>query len=339
MDDPLWYAKESFFQDTIGDPLTLERLNAIVEDGIPARTMMAIQEQDGTPRQCLLGDNYIYNESNQTITLNNIGVLLGPGHIPALANPSIYFYYCGTGKEYPEISFYNNPAFASESSYYISRPRNSFASYDDGRTYNTLKIRKGGEEIDSFKFVAPDIFLSYNLAVNIILTKFSTGGSIVDLKSTLRDSISNDLIRKNALAICDVALKKGIGVNLNSGSILQLAPILNGFKRLFVPNTNDIRNEDWKCYYRIDSKTGKIQVKTTLCPINVEGNTANDFNYSPRIETEWMNAGNLARSPLLTLNTQTLPNENNRITSGVCLNIVSDTPINNFQMKYKYRYL
>ena len=81
MDDPYWYAKDSYLTSYSEDNLKI-----ILEDGIPTKEMFSNSI-------CLLADNYYYNGSD--IIKNNLGLSLS----------SIKLYNCGTIKSKPVISF------------------------------------------------------------------------------------------------------------------------------------------------------------------------------------------------------------------------------------------
>ena len=51
------------------------------------------------------------------------------------------------------------------------------------------------------------------------------------------------------------------------------------------------------------------------------------------------NAGDMIRSNFITLETRTLPNENNYITALECLKVSFNCPVENFQIIYNYMYL
>lgn len=187
MDEPFWYAKNSYlssiFQDanniTVETLKNKDALKIILEDNIPISTMF-----DTT---MLLGDNKIY--MNNEIIENEEGVTLNK-------NENKYLYYPGNAPGTPIISFSFTPII-DKNTYYITSPRNSFT---DNIGYDTLTFESN--KVYQLHYTLPSAYVGYNQAIKI----FSTIGenvSYVDLRRYIRDNVTNKHARNWALLVVD----------------------------------------------------------------------------------------------------------------------------------------
>ena len=316
MDDPFWYSIEDRFRSTTINPLTPRQLNAIIEDGVPEIRMFNTS--------CLLASGYYYDNENNMYTTNF--------NLSLDNNIYQYLYYCGTAPESPIITFdimtnIENDYFQLPGNSYISKTKSSI--FIDKKDMNSNNYNN----IATFTFTAPDILLSYNQAISILKNDFTTGDSIVELKSALRDAISHPIIRKNVLGICDRAMINGLNIcNTTTSKILSngISNIIINLRKTF-PETNSI-----KCSFMFNSKLGKA---TITIPINILTTDTSNIVFTSQPIPEVNNAGDMVRSRYLILDERTLPNANNLITEAECLRLRADCPITNFKIQYKYKYL
>lgn len=160
MDDPYWYAKDSYLTSYSEDNLKI-----ILEDGIPTKEMFS-------DSICLLADNYYYDGSG--IIKNNSGLSLS----------NIKLYNCGTIKSKPVISFNVNFSLLGNKLYF-------------GNGVENLNIIVGK---NSLSLTTPSLITSYNTALEIINNEAVIEGiDILELRQKLRDKIFNYFIRAKAI--------------------------------------------------------------------------------------------------------------------------------------------
>lgn len=318
-DEPFWYSKVSVF-DKANENLTDNELRSIIEEGIPSKEMLA------TP--CLLANNMIFDGTD--ISLNTNGINLS-------ANERKNLYYCGTAKAKPIIKFKIRPYLLSGE--YIALPLNGYVT--NKNNFSALFVEGIEEKIQVFKFTTPGIFSAYNQVISIVQNDFSAGDSIIELKNAFRNSISNYYIRTWAVGLCDMALIPNNTLGLCNLNTTELS---NSWKTNFITNMQKIfygenDSASFACECTFDSATGEATMTVGIYTLNPNSYDFTNLPISPvRVSIE-QNVGDMIRSNFITLETRTLPNENNYITALECLKVSFNCPVENFQIIYNYMYL
>ena len=284
MDDPYWYSKNSVMENLDNDSVKI-----IFEDGVPHQSMLKTK--------CLLADGKYFNGSvmvQNTITLDNKD-----------QETDNYLYYCGTAAAKPEISFSVN--------FSITEQKKVVYQYLNETTNFYLQIGTNRLELG-----LPSILYSYNQAVDIV-RNYSEEASILDLRRTIRDTITNYYTRSYAIALIDYARNNSPKYEITNTS----------FKNFFLDNI--VNFLPTALNYTINSKTGKVTSSGKIKII-----TNNDL--TGKEETIIENAGNMIKSNYLTIEAYELP-KNGIITATNCASITTNSLLNNLQINYKYMYL
>lgn len=278
MDDPFWYSLAAII-----DEITEESLKIIYEDNVPHFSMLK--------SECLLADNLYFNGSQVE---SNAGLTIDPDNQAT----DRYLYYCGTAKEKPTISFNVAPQVDNDS---------GMVSLGTSSLYH-IKVGK-----NNFQFTLPPIFSSYNYALSIV-SEFE-GASILDLRSELRDELSDYYARAWAIKIIDEARNKNTYVS-------SAGEILTGFQDYFIEEMKKFFPENTAYSFEIDSKNGIATVSGEV----------GDYGF---IEE---NCGNMIKSNYLIIEETTLP-INGTINATQMLQVVSNISLTGLKIEYKYRYL
>lgn len=284
MDDPYWYSKKSVIED-----LDKDSVKIVFEDGIPHPTMLKTK--------CLLAEKKYFNGSiteQDAINLDNKD-----------QNTDNYLYYCGTVAAKPEISFSAN--------FSITEQKKVVYRYLNETTNLYLQIGTNRLELG-----LPSILYSYNQAVDIV-EKYAEDASILDLRRTIRDTITNYYTRSYVIALIDYARNNTPKYEITNAS----------FKKFFLDNI--VNFPPTTLNYIINSKTGKVTSSGKIKII-----TNNDL--TGKEETIIENAGNMIKSNYLTIEAYELP-KNGLITATNCASITTNSLLNNLQINYKYMYL
>ena len=285
MDDPYWYSKKSIIEDLEKDSVKL-----VFEDGIPYPTMLKTN--------CLLADKNYFDGSiikeQKAINLDNKD-----------QNTDNYLYYCGTAAAKPEISF--------SVKFSITEQKKVVYQYLNETTNLYLQIGTNRLELG-----LPSILYSYNQAVDIV-RNYSEEASILDLRRTIRDIITNYYTRSYVIALIDYARNNTPKYEITNTS----------FKNFFLDNIVNFLPATLN--YTINSKTGKVTSSGTIKII-----TNNDLTGKEETITE--NAGNMIKSNYLTIEAYELPKKG-EITAADCASITTNSLLNNLQINYKYMYL
>lgn len=107
-------------------------------------------------------------------------------------NPiSLNYFYSGTAPSYPTLEFSVPIHFNTQG--YIDSFSNEYALNENGQSYDTLILE--GQSEHKLKLTTPNIFTSYNKAIEILSDDKNLGLSIPSLIQLLRLSISHQIIR------------------------------------------------------------------------------------------------------------------------------------------------
>lgn len=134
---------------------------------------------------------------------------------PGRANRK-YFYYAGTAPSLPTIEFsfsVDNDCFNSAS--YFKAIQNSYAVVKE--PYSTITIE--GVDKHELKITTPSLFTSYNQAVRILKSSFSTD---LELKEALRDGVHHKMIRDMAINSYNLSHNKNSTISLLKSALITL---------------------------------------------------------------------------------------------------------------------
>lgn len=220
------------------------------------------------------------------------------------------FYYSGTAPAYPILEFDLVPVIDGTSSYIIA-PANRFTS--NGAHYSTFTI-ESENKID-FKFTTPNIYTSYNTAIQIFKDNVTTSEDnrklVSDLYPLIRENVKHYAIRAWAIRILDTL--KGDDPNtvftdantacVNLGKIFMDVSISEENNELVTTLTIP------PAHFKFDSKTGiatgtfKIR-DLTDCFVSDTG---------VKMKTIVDNVGDMVKSDWIVIKDRNHPTEDNLI--------------------------
>lgn len=211
-----------------------------------------------------------------------------------------YLYYCGTAKANPILEFTFSPVLNGEQYQFKSLKKGELA-----------KIQIGNK---SMSFSLPDLLTSYNKVIDIV-KGYSVGNSILELRKKIRDNVYNYYIRSYAIGIIDIERKNALDGKIPNGFFDSFEEKMPKF----------LKNDSIKVL--INCKTGQVEVSAEIASIDKEESQS-------IIE----NAGNMIKSNYLSIEERKLPKDG-FIGKEQCLEVISNTQIENFKIDYKYLYL
>ena len=302
MDDPYWYSIKDIFDN---ENISAEEAKIIYEDNIPHITMLEIP--------CFIAGGNYYNLNSNFLESITIGVTEGENN----QQKDTYLYYCGTAPAKPFISFNIKPILTKEG--YYQYPHLTMLEEELSNAF--LKI--GGSKL---KFSLPSLLTSFNNAVKII-KNYKTGNSILDLRKELRDNIYNYYTRSFVMAIIDYARQ--------NSSYCSDGKLTVNFFNFFLEQLNDFINpESNNLECKINCKTGEVTISTSIKKAELD--EENNLTSSYVSITE--NAGNMIKSNYLNIDMRLLP-VNGKIGIDQCLQVSTNTTLENLKIDYKYLYL
>ena len=366
MEDPFWYNIQSSFSSA--DELDEEIIKIILEDGVPHFDMFS-DFSSSEDDVCFLANNMVLKNGEIQTNNSNMGISL-------VANQPQYIYYCGTGKCYPTIYFDCTTTF--ENDYIVSPRNSHSAgddpfynsiiiehtellapeeleplppdfgddygmlgsavvSIDNDDTISSEDITNAAVAVtfkSEFDFTTPGILTSYNQIIKIVKEDYHEGDSIIEMKKAFRDTITDYYMRAKAIGICDSALKGETSGICNT----ETSALTSGYQSAFITEMKKIFNESSSIpvSYMFNSKTGESTVSLNIFmkDLNNNSNVTVLDQSIPIIE----NAGDMARSSYLIIDSRTLPTDG-KITTDDCLTITSNCNLSNVQLVYNYMYL
>lgn len=191
-----------------------------------------------------------------------------------------------------------------------------------------------------FKFTTPGILSSYNQVIKIISNDYKAGDSIIEMRSAIRDTVSDFYVRSFAMGLCDLALNDKLSGICDSNSAL-----VDGFKSVLIANLKKIflgasNATTVSADYLFNSLTGQATMSLPIYLLDLNSNTQTQGSVSLATEaiTIKENIGDMARSNYLIIDSRTLPKDG-KITTTECLEISSDCNLSNVKLIYNYMYL
>lgn len=276
-------------------------------EGNLTELMMKSIYEDGIPHtsmlnlNCILAGKNYFNATDKTVK-QSVGVSLDP-----VEQNDAYLYYCGTAEAKPIISFTLTPQV--DDSHEVS--------FGNTNTQVTLQpeyyLRVGSKEM---RFVIPEIMTSYNTAINIVKEMGQVGNSILDLRSELRNELYDYYIRAWAIKIIDDCR------NDNNRTYVSVeGAIKSSFANHFIATLSTIWN-NVSLNFSINSKNGE----TTISGI------VNNTNINEK-------CGNMMKSQYIKIGENKIYNKQGKIGTQECLAVISNVPMTNLIIDYKYMYL
>ena len=375
MDEPTWYSKINIFGEKDSEGIyrdiwtdangqvrsvfdSPDALKIAAEDGIPISSMLQVS--------MLLGDNIFANmegssgaiiatgdddtsERSIIATVSETGMYISGARIAGpimddttgITNLAIgnygYFYYAGTAKAKPILTFTLTPAFYLD---YIDIPKNKHSAIEP--YYNTITIESVHKK--EFKFSLPAAYAGYNQAIYIFKTMSPNNDTWTDVSLRLREQVKHYYARKWATAVGKYFAKQH--------TIVQSSDISEAitYMKYFI-TSQTVHSPLLKSTFSFDSNTGKAIGKIGIrLPTNTLPNGAAewaDFGNPIILEED---VGDMVRSEYLIIEDRNYPNSNgeivrwestNNITKAYSHRIYHDVTggLDNIFIEYKNMYL
>lgn len=203
----------------------------------------------------------------------------------------LYFYYAGTARAYPELSFTIKPHYNAEG--YIDSINNAYTSPD--KKYNIITIESNNKS--EFKFTTPGIFTAYNQAIHVF--KNIDGQDIETIRTNIRETVKHYVVRDYANRILD-------SFNDSPLSSEQLCEDMRGLFNFVAPDSNEsIADNVYSASFTFNGETGLAIGKFTYNAINENGNTQTSY-----LEE---NVGDMVKSSYLIIKDRNYPDEQGNI--------------------------
>lgn len=258
--------------------------------------------EDGIPHTSMLTLNCILAGKNYFANgaiQSNTGVNINP-----LEQEDAYLYYCGTTEAKPVISFTLSPKIDTAT-------RKVQFEKSGSNAYYYLKIGK-----NEMRFGEPEIMTAYNSAIDIVKEIGKTGNSILDLRAEMRDELYDYYIRAWSMKIIDDCRN-----DVDHNYVSVDGAIKAGFMEYFI-NTLSAIWERSTLTFSINSKNGEATVSGS-----VNGIIINE------------KCGNMMKSQYIKIGENKIYNEQGKIGTQECLAVISNVPMTNLIIDYKYMYL
>lgn len=201
---------------------------------------------------------------------------------------ALYFYYAGTARAYPELSFTIKPHYNAEG--YIDSINNSYTSPD--KKYNTITIESCNKS--EFKFTTPSIFTAYNQAIHIF--KNIQNESVEQVRENIRETVKHYIVRDYANRVLDN----------NSFSSQVLCEQMQGlFNFIGVNSDPSITENAYTASFTFNSETGVAIGKFQYNALDENGNKQTSY-----LEE---NVGDMVKSSYLIIRDRNYPDEEGNI--------------------------
>jgi len=238
MDDPLWYSITNILpsyyynlkSDWVHSLVDPDMLKIILEDNVPTTDMITVPASKlitGAERHTSAGTFATPLKSGQSNTLKaiaggkdrngtvHVGSRLAIAAIDLSingTNSTAYLYYAGTAKAPTILHFELVPKFGPQNNLnYITFPKNTIGNEKLNSTEEPYNVITVGTQ--TFKYTTPNILTSFNVAMQI-LTNFSVGTSLIEIKRLLNEQIKSGYVRNWAQFAVNFAMTNaGNGTN------------------------------------------------------------------------------------------------------------------------------
>ena len=200
----------TYYEATIDDKFTtMTETNASgLSNTIEDKDFIKVIYEDNVPHTSMLDnlDDYTVFFQGDEKTANRIEVS-GETNLWNLG----YYYYSGNAAERPVIKFTITPTFDDTTKLIISPV--------DENSYNYIQF--GNNTDNRLLFILPNLYHSYNDAVNLI-NSFSNGEAVIDLEIALRAKIYNTYIRRVAVAALGLSEQTQVNATLKTSLVDSL---------------------------------------------------------------------------------------------------------------------
>lgn len=281
------------------------------------------------------------------------GIASLPTYDPDMAQiTSGYFFYCGNAPAFTEIRFTLQPVLDSDG--YIVVPRNSHSPKTGTMTdeFNTITI----ESVNAQKliFTTPNVFTSYNKAIDILRTYINPNYSWENLHEMARDQIRHTRVREWLNKVIDYGASQTSWTSNGVITDQASASTLVTFMQWFLCDTSE-NPGPLPVTFTFNSETGSAtgvfqyrKINSNL-PSNGEqwqtyGTTNNEI---PTIEED---VGDMLRSNYIIIRDRNYTTASGRVTQWTGSTLEGkqwshriihnvETPLTRFQVLYKNMYL
>ena len=388
MDSPHWYAIVNIlgkkvntngvehYVDYWDDPFTGEQdvsifasqdaLKILYEDGIPLGSMI--------DTSMLLGNGAYANVENSDTSLiwdpiSETGALIddGTGEYGVIAGAIVdandqgisslpkdtpgYFFYAGTAPAYTQITFTLTPMLIS---HMVSVPYNEYNGI--GQRYNTITIES--ENTQTFRFTTPNLYTSYNKAMDIFNHRVNSSYTWEQIREELRDNVRHPYVRAWAVSVIEYAQLVSNSDHANNIYLANIQQSMHYF--LTIPsstNPNTVPPATFTFNSETGAAIGKFKYrKISQLPSIGSGNTWNltdEGGWGSAHDGEYVeieeDVGDMLRSNYIIIQDRNYPTVDGKIVgwqntpqgrtySHRILHDV-DTPLTNLSILYKNMYL
>lgn len=222
-------------------------------------------------------------------------------HFTLNSGDSLFFYYPGTAKSLPTLSFTLTPRVTT---HYISNIRNKFITATEPY-YNVITLESTHKA--EFKFTTPGVFTAYNQAI-YILSHISSGDSWEAVRARIRDEVKHYYVRAWANVVINYADKV---VNQTP----QNASNLTTHMELFLKDQEETPAFN-SARFVFNSKTGEAKGTFKYRTVNPSANPPAGEEYWRTFGTiaeSEENVGDMTKSSYLVISDRNYPNNTGHI--------------------------
>ena len=213
-----------------------------------------------------------------------------------------YFYYAGTAKSYPTISFSITPHL--NVNYYIDNIKSTYTKVlPDDPTYNTITIKSLNTR--EFKFTTPGLFSAYNKAIYIFNNLEANISDWEPIRTKIREEVKHHAVRAWANKVIDYAAGAG---HDQTDIVKHMAYFLCELVGA---------NDSLQCLpvtFTFNSKNGEAIGKFNYRTLGTnDPNSIENWSNSGVKEQSTENVGDMIKSPYLYISDRNYPNSNGNI--------------------------
>ena len=234
------------------------------------------------------------------------------------------FYYSGTAPAPTEIRFTMTPSFNSNG--YITSPFNTYAKDSNHSNVPYTSLIVESTQIQELRFTTPNLFTSYNEAINIFNTYMVNNSTKTweDIRTMIRERVRHIRVREWANKVIN---------DLNSDISASIKSTIRTNMRKMLQNNN---NEDYPVTFTFNSDTGAAVGQFHYHLVT---------NDNENVREE--NVGDMLRSNYIIIRDRNYPTNNNMIEGWTSENPqwshriyhTSDQPLSNLSIIFRNMYL
>lgn len=253
-----------------------------------------------------------------------------------------YFYYSGTAPAYTIISFQLTPII--DENHYIVVPNNS---HSDNNIYNTITIES--LHAQTLQFTTPNLYTSYNKAVDIFTNMTDGTYSWEQVRVAIRNQVRHPAIREWAMT----CIKFKVGNNTTQTASLNsedLNALLGYMEKVLRVKGND--GVIFPVTFTFNSQTGEAQGQFSYRTItgDIPNNISAWNTYGEITQNKIEDVGDMLRSNYIIIQDRNYPNSEGKVVGWTNTNDITkqyshrithdvEGGLSNFQILYKNMYL